>query len=52
MTSGFLKSSSFLRELLTSASAEARHFRLKIRDYNSAMAMASVRSEFVAQGVG
>ena len=31
-----------LRQLLTSKSAEARHFRKNIRYYNSAMAMASV----------
>ena len=41
-----------LRELLTSNSAEARHFRRHIRHYNSALAMASVRAEFVARGLG
>ena len=43
-----------LRQLLTSKSAEARHFRKNIRYYNSAMAMAmaSVRAEFVSRGPG
>ena len=41
-----------LRELLTACSAEARHFRRNIRHYNSALAMASVRAEFVGRGPG
>ena len=36
-----------LRELLNACSAEARHFRKKISHYNSALAMAPVRAEFV-----
>ena len=41
-----------LRELLTSNSGEARHFRKNIHMYNGALAMASVRAQFVARGLG
>ena len=41
-----------LQELLTSNSAECRHFRKHIRHYNSALAMASVRANFVTRGPG
>ena len=41
-----------LRELLNSNSAECRHFRKHIRHYNSALAMASVRENFVTRGPG
>ena len=41
-----------LQELLSSNLAEARHFRKNIRHWNSALAMASVRADFVARGPG
>ena len=41
-----------LQELSTSSSAEGRHFGKNIRQYNSALAMASVRAEFVSRGSG
>ena len=41
-----------LQYLLTSDSDEARHFQLKIRSCNSALAMASVRTDFVSRGLG
>ena len=44
---------SFLfRQLLTSNSAELNHFRKYIRRYNVALAMASMRADFVARGSG
>ena len=36
-----------LTELLTSKSAEARHFRSKIRNYNSAIAMESIQADLL-----
>ncbi len=48
--STYLNLPPLLTELLTSNSAEARHFRSKLRSYNSAMAMASVKPDFVARG--
>ena len=39
-----------LKELLISKSAEARHFQSKIRNYNYAMATASLQADFVARG--
>ena len=50
--SSFSEPPKLLRELLTSDSAEARHFRKHIRLYNSALAMASVRADFVRRGPG
>jgi len=41
-----------LRELLVSSSSDAKHFRKHIRSYNSALAMASVRADFVSRGAG
>lgn len=41
-----------LRELLTAQTAEAKHFRGKIRGYNSALAMGSVCAQFVSRGPG
>ena len=52
ITPTFAEPTALLRRLLTSKSAEARHFRMNIRYYNSAMAMALVRAEFVSRGPG
>ena len=41
-----------LRQQLTSNSAESNHFRKYIRHYNIVLAMASVRADFVARGLG
>ena len=39
-----------LREILTTTSRQGRHFRKNIRQCNSALAMASVRADFVLRG--
>ena len=39
-----------LRDILTSNSRQGKHFRKNIRQYNSALAMASVRADFVSRG--
>ena len=48
----FFEHPALLQEVLTSSSAERRHFRKNIRQYNSALVMASVRSEFVSRDPG
>ena len=48
----FAEPPKLLRELLASNTATARHFRKNIRMYNSALAMASVRAQFVSRGPG
>ena len=48
----FVDPPALLRELLTLNSGEARRFRKRIRMYNSALSMASVRAQFVSRGPG
>ena len=48
----FAEPPALLKKLNTSKSAEGRHFRKKIRHYNSVLAMAPVRAEFVSRGPG
>ena len=48
----FAEPPALLDEILTSSSAERRHFRKNNRQCNSALAMASVRAEFVSRGPG
>ena len=50
--SAFAEPPALPRELLTSKSAEARHFRKNIRTYSSALAIASVLDQFVSGGPG
>ena len=48
----FAEPPALLQELLISSSAEGRHLRNNIRLHKSALAMATVRAEFVSNGLG